>query len=1851
MSLNTTTYSVAPYHDDYDENKGFLKVLFKPGISVQARELNTLQTQLQDQVNRVGGHFFEEGSPVINGGVSIDTNVSFIDVVFTDTDLRVSTSTPINTAATVLNYLNQLINTNTIGGRGVYVQENTTIQNAGDAKEVQADVLSLEVLSETDTETKYRLFLRYTKSTAQNNKFDIGTSLRTNSLIADASLSTKVATNGILGTIDKVGKCTRIKANEGVYFIDGHFVKTVDQETLIENPQTKTPITGNVSFKSDQSIVTFTSDSSLLDNATGTPNEQAPGGDRYKISLTPVLTSDQAGYLDLPFNTNKVFPTTVSATETSKFVTLLKLENGKEITPVVPKYNPETNRFAPVLAKRTHEESGNYCLNPFVIDIREAYNDGNNRGRFTSTSSSEIAKLKSQYAIGIEPSVAYVEGYRVEILNRKEIVASKARDEEINEVVHTSTGQGTYVEGQVNWTGANNVLPAFGSALNVLAGDGTDTTNNVTFNNLEYVSGDKYRLYFSLTGSTTLADVKGAGRLAVGTNAATTFNFTALGGQTNTFKRHLFGGSNNTIVPLPRIAVSNVNSSATTFSTRKRFDLSATASATQTLTSGGSETFYSNDISDYIVLNTTTNALLPVVSAVPSGTSVSLTFGSAVTGSDALDIYATVKDTYNLGTKTEVSASVTSVAPSAGTTIALSQKDIIEITSITSNAAADTISGVAGTGVLLSNFELDNGQRQGSYENGTLTYTGSATLAGTITINFKHFTHSSSSNQYFSRNSYPSTFDYEKIPSFDGRRLTDVLDFRTPAAGSTVSLDANSVITSTINYFLPRIDQLIVTTDGKFGINKGQAALNPAVPDAPKKSMALYNIYLNAYTFDAGRIKVDYIDHRRYTMRDIGKIDKKVKQLEYYTSLSLLEKEAADKNIFDANGERFKAGMIVDSFSGHSIGDVLDSGYKCAIDSKEGTLRPSFKMNNVSFNLPDSAQTEDLIRLPSIATQDLIVQDKGSVHESIMPYDVVTYRGNLEISPSSDDWKEVRRRPDVVINFNGNADAIEFLANESGALESEWNEWETNWSGKVSSSSTSVTTNENRLVSQTTFQNEGTRPKTIDTIQRTIEDQVKTTQTTTVDVIHTEQTRSGIRTELDTSVITEDLGDRIVDVGFVPFIRSRRLYFKGINMKPNTKLYAYFDETNVTSYCTKIGVSGMGSSASHNFEDRKYRKLGQPDRLEFFDLSATEAFALTGDASEELVTDSFGTIEGYFIIPDNAISRFRTGDRTFKISDHADGTDDRYSTTFAKAVYSARGLLTSTENTIVSTRKVNFIQDRSSDARTLSRTSVDVNTQEAITTIQTDEVIGTVTIPDPIPTLKLSRSAARVNEGGRVIITLRTTHISAGRLVPYTLTGIQSADISGGSLTGNFTVGANGISTQTFTFLNDADTEGAETMTLTLNQYRGQNIGVVVGDTSITPPPPPRFWFPDDDDDDEDPIAQTFKLSDANNKDGIFLKEIDLFFEAKHPSEAVNIQVVTAENGVPTTAILPFGEATVAAANINISNDSSAATTFTFNAPLYLQPDQEYAFIVRGKSTLNRIWLGKLGDNDLVTGKKIDKQPEIGVALKSANASTWTPMQDRDIKYTLRSHVFMTDAEISRTRSTGPGNVTETGTGNLTTVLPQGISSSSKLSFTAIRLQAERITLPNASVKFIVEINSSTGFRSYSISPNQTLYFTEQITVGIPSDIKLKAELTTRNKFITPILDLDRLSLVTIDNQVNNDITNETNGTHGNASARYITRLVKLEQPADKVSMYLNVNRPNAAARIEVYARSSSKGSFTKLSVPSSSTSTNPKSFREIEVEFNPTAMIEEFQIKIVMLSSNPAYVPRVSDFRAIATV
>ena len=65
-----TNLNVAPYFDDFDANNDYYKVLFKPGYPVQARELTTLQSILQNQIERFGQHFFKEGAKVIPGNTT-----------------------------------------------------------------------------------------------------------------------------------------------------------------------------------------------------------------------------------------------------------------------------------------------------------------------------------------------------------------------------------------------------------------------------------------------------------------------------------------------------------------------------------------------------------------------------------------------------------------------------------------------------------------------------------------------------------------------------------------------------------------------------------------------------------------------------------------------------------------------------------------------------------------------------------------------------------------------------------------------------------------------------------------------------------------------------------------------------------------------------------------------------------------------------------------------------------------------------------------------------------------------------------------------------------------------------------------------------------------------------------------------------------------------------------------------------------------------------------------------------------------------------------------------------------------------------------------------------------------------------------------------------------------------------------------------------------------------------------------------------------------------------------------------------------------------------------------------------
>ena len=75
-----TDLNVAPYYDDFKEDKNFHRVLFRPGFAVQARELTQLQSILQNQIERFGNHIFQEGTLVIPGGISVNSQYSSVQL-------------------------------------------------------------------------------------------------------------------------------------------------------------------------------------------------------------------------------------------------------------------------------------------------------------------------------------------------------------------------------------------------------------------------------------------------------------------------------------------------------------------------------------------------------------------------------------------------------------------------------------------------------------------------------------------------------------------------------------------------------------------------------------------------------------------------------------------------------------------------------------------------------------------------------------------------------------------------------------------------------------------------------------------------------------------------------------------------------------------------------------------------------------------------------------------------------------------------------------------------------------------------------------------------------------------------------------------------------------------------------------------------------------------------------------------------------------------------------------------------------------------------------------------------------------------------------------------------------------------------------------------------------------------------------------------------------------------------------------------------------------------------------------------------------------------------------------------
>ena len=291
-----------------------------------------------------------------------------------------------------------------------------------------------------------------------------------------------------------------------------------------------------------------------------------------------------------------------------------------------------------------------------------------------------------------------------------------------------------------------------------------------------------------------------------------------------------------------------------------------------------------------------------------------------------------------------------------------------------------------------------------------------------------------------SESSFPQPIAYAS-EQFTGNRA---VTFDLPKSGQ-------SLLTTKMEHFVPRIDKISLSSDGDFIVSKGEPSSEPTAPTTPSNSILLHTLYLPAYTARLNKISIQSHDHKRFTMRDIGRIQGRVKNLERVSSLNALEQETNLYRIQDGDGlDRFKSGFVTDNFRGHRTGDVNHPDYKIGVDRTTGTLRPQHNSKFVDLSLNTGAssgykKTGDLITLP-FTEEPYVTIGKASTTEFVNPYDVVLFNGTVTLSPSRDLWFDTQRLPSVRRTVEGDYDTV--LSGVENALGTVWNNWQSDWLGE-----------------------------------------------------------------------------------------------------------------------------------------------------------------------------------------------------------------------------------------------------------------------------------------------------------------------------------------------------------------------------------------------------------------------------------------------------------------------------------------------------------------------------------------------------------------------------------------------------------------------------------------------------------------------------------------------------------------------------------------------------------------------------------------------------------------------------------
>lgn len=1854
------------YKDDHKDSDGYHRILFNSGRALQARELTQMQTIIQKEISRFGSNVFKEGALVNGGGLHNEREFYFIKI---------------SGANTIFD---------TAEGRSSLIG----VKFTGQTSNIVVRIIDVVAAEGSDPDTIYVNYLETPVGGSTKKLVTPGETLQ-GTVAGVGTVSLVVQTTNTTAN-PAIGRGQSFLTHEASFFVQGHFVFAPQQRIIINKYGNRT--SDEIGFKVVQDIVTVADTDALYDNQGVTPNRSSPGADRYRIKLELTKKSDLA--------------------ENDIFVYLCVLQNGEIVERNSPSEN--YNQINTFVSKRIEEINGDFIKRYF-------------KAEFVPNSATTL-----QLKIG--PGTAYIRGNRVDKGRGSTIVVPKSQSTLDISGEQISLDYGSYYEfdsgqGMLNFdtcqkvylksdSGGNGVT--IGTANVRAIHEGTGSLNNIYLFNIERTPNSAY----SLRQVKSIAD-----------DSSGSTNHVRLVLNSANLSTLQEPNKDELIFDTPIRRPKSFEDVTLTVQGKKNFTASSATETVDIFTSNANKALVNEG--DTIIADDFSFPAQGVTANIVDDHQMQ--FENLTPGRAYQVLYYVQLTNQSIRPKTLTEYTVTGTLDSDGDGkkyLNLGKSDIYSVSRIRKNDSDGDN--------LFNNFALDGGQKETHYGDGRLIYLGEGldSVDQPVFARFKSF--SGQSGAFYAVNTYDGKTEYKDIPVQPLNRggqvsLRDVIDFRPATNGSgsftnVVPLPApTSAIVADASYYLPRADKLVLSKNGEMRYLQGTPSLTPKYPSTPIDCIDLYKFRLNANTLHTRDLKSEIIPRKGYTMDDISKLEKRIDKIEELTTLSLLELATNNLKVLDSSGaDRSKSGFFVDNFSNQRFTDTKNFEHRSALDPRDKLIRPSFTENAIELFF----DSQDADTLRTTVKGDTLMLDYSEVAYSaqptasktvnLRPLEPAKVRGSLELSPSSDYWKESDVIATPVIDGGTELDTNQALL---------WNNHEWNWNGvdinelEIGATSSNVTgvnttvtrdTGEKRLIGSNVtvdvgdwvvdgVQTEVTLGETEETVisrneywtgwiggendwdpvrmdrvrettteQRTPQQTLTTTNlsqttTTTTELEYSQTTEVTTSTTTTTTVnrvasestLRELVGSRVIDVALIPWMRSRRIFFKAEGLRPNTQFFPFFDGTNVSNFCREETEFKRVALRNAETDDTTVEGIVKPTIGH-------------SNGATTLVSSSNGTLIGSFEIPNNSAIRFATGTREFALYDIS-VYDISEVLSFARAQYTASGTVDLIEETYKSTRILQIV------GNTVSVTDVNVNYES---TSSTETIVET--------------SVAKDVE-----------------------TEVTNTEIIGDRTTTSEVI--------------DSITSGA-----TESSADGDNDG-------------------------DDPIAQTVY---CNKPNGMFITKVEVYFAAKDNTLPVTCEIRPVVNGAPSSSKV-IAQKTVQSADVNVypltRNSQGQITStlegmlaqptqFEFDEPVYVPGNQEFAFVLHpGFSMDYECYISEIEDFVLgSTEKRVTKQPTYGSFFASQNTFIWEPNQRQDIAYKIyraqfensgnaimknaippwriaikdglyldsgssiveviaRGHGLRVDDKVKLnlnetlwdsdtygirysdladthvvTAADGVSFKIDVGTaatkggrtgGGQITYTPNYIFERVRPQIQVSQPETTNVTL---SGKFTTGKSLAGGEddyvkdSKYTVIPNQknldfnyprlicnkvnqTDFMTDQ-----EHPVNVQISMTTTDDAVSPTVDLQRTGMVVIQNMIDKQDSASTDGFNvpnhyfaettpnsGTHLAKHVTVPTTLAEDAVGLKILIAANRP-PDADFDVYYKVADAGSNLSdvnwvLVSPEKQqpVDTNKNVFREYRYLVGGTGgfldPFTKFQIKIVMKSTNSARVPVFRDLRAIA--